>query len=146
MEESLKSLVEIGKRKGYLTYSQVNDALPDDATSPEKLDQLLMTLEEQGIEVIDEADAEVREGVGAEVEEVAVVATTAEDEDEVRSTDAEDSSRSIDDPVRMYLSQMGEIPLLSREQEIALAKRIEVTRRTFRGRVLECDYALRLAV
>src|SRR5262249_41242599 len=54
----------------------------------------------------------------------------------------EEDSRRIDDPVRMYLTQMGEIPLLKREEEISLAKKIEVTRKRFRRKVLECDYAL----
>src|SRR5206468_11970447 len=58
----------------------------------------------------------------------------------------EDDGRRIDDPVRMYLTQMGEIPLLKRDEEIALAKKIEVTRKRFRRRVLECDYALRNVV
>ena len=54
----------------------------------------------------------------------------------------ESDGRRIDDPVRMYLTQMGEIPLLSRNEEISLAKKIEVTRKRFRRKVLECDYAL----
>src|SRR5438034_10639999 len=58
----------------------------------------------------------------------------------------EEDSRRIDDPVRMYLTQMGEIPLLKREEEIALAKKIEVTRKRFRRKVLECDGALRQVV
>src|SRR5215470_3066415 len=61
MDEGLRALIESGKEKGYLTYSQVNDYLPDDAVNPEKLDQLLMLLEEQGIELIDESEAEERE-------------------------------------------------------------------------------------
>src|SRR2546422_10572631 len=61
MDEGLKALLESGKQKGYLTYSQVNDYLPDDAVNPEKLDQLLLILEEQGIELIDESEAEERE-------------------------------------------------------------------------------------
>src|SRR6266852_5794386 len=61
MDEGLKALIESGKGKGYLTYSQVNDYLPDDAVNPEKLDQLLMILEDQGIELIDESEAEERE-------------------------------------------------------------------------------------
>src|SRR6266849_10141482 len=61
MDEGLKTLLESGKHKGYLTYSQVNDYLPDDAVNPEKLDQLLLILEEQGIELIDESEAEERE-------------------------------------------------------------------------------------
>src|ERR1700689_4134400 len=61
IDEGLKALLDSGKRKGYLTYSQVNDYLPDDAVNPEKLDQLLLILEEQGIELIDESEAEERE-------------------------------------------------------------------------------------
>src|SRR6516164_8138833 len=61
LDEGLKTLLESGKVKGYLTYSQVNEYLPDDAVNPEKLDQLLMVLEDQGIELIDESEAEERE-------------------------------------------------------------------------------------
>src|SRR5262249_6820808 len=141
MDEGLKALIESGKHKGYLTYSQVNDYLPDDAVNPEKLDQLLLILEEHGIELIDESEAEEREaGPGP-----------ALPEDETRpaldlSFIDEEDSRRIDDPVRMYLTQMGEIPLLKREEEIALAKKIEVTRKRFRRKVLECDGALRQVV
>ena len=142
-DEGLKSLLDSGKEKGYLTYSQVNEYLPDDAVNPEKLDQLLMILEEQGIELIDESEAEEREaGPGAPAE------AGSDPEIELRDLDltfAEEESgdgRRIDDPVRMYLTQMGEIPLLSRNEEISLAKKIEVTRKRFRRKVLECDYAL----
>src|SRR5438093_5406073 len=138
--EGLKSLLEQGKEKGYLTYSQVNEYLPDDAVNPEKLDQLLMVLEEQGIELIDESEAEEREaGPGAR---------PAEDNRDLDLSflEEETDSRRIDDPVRMYLTQMGEIPLLKRDEEIALAKKIEVTRKRFRRKVLECDYALRNVV
>src|SRR5881396_2676904 len=61
IDEGLKALLDSGKEKGYLTYSQVNDYLPDDAVNPEKLDQLLLVLEEHGIELIDESEAEERE-------------------------------------------------------------------------------------
>jgi len=136
IDDGLKALLESGKEKGYLTYSQVNDHLPDDDANPEKIDQLLILLEDQGIELIDESEAEEREG-----------GSGPSLEDEVRaeldiSFLDEEESRRIDDPVRMYLTQMGEIPLLKREQEIALAKKIEVTRKRFRRKVLECDGAL----
>src|SRR5438034_482522 len=139
-DEGLKTLLDSGREKGYLTYSQVNEYLPDDAVNPEKLDQLLMLLEEQGIELIDESEAEEREaGPGAR---------RAEDNRDLDLSflEEETDSRRIDDPVRMYLTQMGEIPLLKRDEEIALAKKIEVTRKRFRRRVLECDYALRNVV
>lgn len=142
IDEGLKALLESGKEKGYLTYSQVNDYLPDDAVNPEKLDQLLLLLEEQGIELIDESEAEERDGGTTEA--------STEDESSRPDLDLsfmdEEDSRRIDDPVRMYLTQMGEIPLLKREEEIALAKKIEVTRKRFRRKVLECDGALRQVV
>src|SRR3984893_6988202 len=127
LDEGLKALLESGKGKGYLTYSQVNDYLPDDAVNPEKLDQLLMVLEDHGIELIDESEDEAR---------VELDLSFLDDEE----------SRRIDDPVRMYLTQMGEIPLLKREEEIALAKKIELTRKRFRRKVLECDGALHQVV
>jgi len=136
LDEGLKTLIESGKEKGYLTFTQVNEFLPDDAVNPEKIDQLLLVLEEQGIELIDESEAEEREtGPSTNVdEEIRELDLTFMDE--------EIDSRRIDDPVRMYLTQMGEIPLLKRDEEIALAKKIEVTRKRFRRKVLECDYAL----
>jgi RNA polymerase primary sigma factor len=141
VDEGLKALLGSGKEKGYLTYGQVNDYLPDDAVNPEKLDQLLLILEEHGIELIDESEAEEREaGPGP----------AARDEEPRGELDLsfieEEDTRRTDDPVRMYLTQMGEIPLLKREEEIALAKKIEVTRKRFRRKVLECDGALRKVV
>src|SRR3954451_22500399 len=111
IDDALKALIESGKEKGYLTYSQVNDHLPDDDANPEKIDQLLILLEDQGIELIDEAEVEEREnsaGIDDEVRAELDLTTFIDEED----------SRRIDDPVRMYLTQMGEIPLLKREQEI----------------------------
>jgi RNA polymerase primary sigma factor len=133
-------LLESGKEKGYLTYDQVNEHLPDDDANPEKIDQILILLEEQGIELIEESEAEEREGSATPV---------LDDESRAElnlSFMDEDDSRRIDDPVRMYLTQMGSIPLLKREQEIALAKKIEVTRKRFRRKVLECDGALQQVV
>jgi RNA polymerase primary sigma factor len=140
LDEGLKTLLEQGKEKGYLTFTQVNDYLPDDAVNPEKLDQLILMLEEQGIELIDEEDVADREGAPAANAE----ADAAADLD--LSFIDEDDGRRIDDPVRMYLTQMGNIPLLTRNEEIALAKKIEVTRKRFRRKVLECDGALRQVV
>src|SRR5205809_7265533 len=99
VDEGLKALLEQGKEKGYLTYSQVNDYLPDDAVNPEKLDQLLLILEEHGIELIDESEAEEREAgpTGALPEQ-------DQREDLELVFLEEEDSRRIDDPVRMYLT------------------------------------------
>jgi RNA polymerase primary sigma factor len=137
LDDGLKALIDSGKRKGFLTFAQVNELLPDEAANSDRLDQLLQLLEEQGIELIEESEAEEREGGPAREEE--------REELELAFLE-EDDGRRIDDPVRMYLTQMGEIPLLKREEEIALAKKIEVTRKRFRRKVLECDYALRNVV
>ncbi|MBX9678597.1 MAG: RNA polymerase sigma factor RpoD [Gemmataceae bacterium] len=139
LDDGLKTLIESGKEKGFLTFTQVNEYLPDDAVNPEKLDQLILVLEEQGIELIDETEAESREG-GAGATDVPDVESELR---EIETAIEEDGDgKHIDDPVRMYLTQMGEIPLLTRSQEVHLAKKIEVTRKRFRRKVLECDYAL----
>src|SRR5476649_2446285 len=143
LDDGLKTLIEAGKKKGYLTYSQVNEFLPDDAVNPEKLDQLLMVLEEQGIDLIDEADIDERESKNGKVTVEPADEVDAELRDlDLSALEEESDGKRIDDPVRMYLTQMGSIPLLSRKEEIELAKKIEVTRKRFRRRVLECDYAL----
>ncbi|QDT46367.1 RNA polymerase sigma factor SigA [Symmachiella dynata] len=134
LDENLKVLVEQGKQQGYLTFSQVNDYLPDEAVNPEKLDNLLMSLEEIGLDIVNDEQPAV-----ANPKKKRARATRSKKSDE-------EQSRRIDDPVRMYLTQMGEIPLLTRPEEIALAKKIEVTRRRFRRQLLESDYALKTSL
>jgi RNA polymerase primary sigma factor len=140
IDDGLKALLETGKRNGYLTYSQVKAYVPDDSADTTKLDQVLAKLEDLGIDLIEDSEAEDREG-----EPSARAAEEPQSELELSFVDDGDG-RHIDDPVRMYLTQMGEIPLLKRDEEIALAKKIEITRKRFRRRVLECDYALRTVV
>ena len=148
LDEGLKTLLELGKRRGFLTFDQVNDHLPDEAASPERIHGLLETLDEMGIELINEDEAESRLLASGDLDDEPdddLVEEPLEDEEtELTPEDLDEISRRIDDPVRMYLTQMGEIPLLTREQEINLAKRIEITRKKFRRKVLECHYALAL--
>ena len=149
LDEGLKTLLDLGKRRGFLTFDQVNDYLPDEATSPERIHGLLETLDEMGIELINEDEAENRLLASGDLDDEPDddLAEEPEDEEaELTPEDLDEISRRIDDPVRMYLTQMGEIPLLTREQEINLAKRIEITRKRFRGKVLECHFALALVV
>src|SRR5271170_7826641 len=170
------AIVTLGKTRGYLTYEELNERLPDEVVSPDKLDSLLMMIDEMGIKLIDETDApehqqklvarikiEKLEKVSAKIEKLTKQDKNAksakpdeegvEEDDDDESLDlnleaelAEASTKRIDDPVRMYLTQMGEIPLLTREQEIGLAKKIEITRKIFRSKVLESDYCLQSAV
>src|SRR3954470_3603125 len=149
MDEGLKALLDLGKRRGFLTFDQVNDYLPDEASSPDKIQGLLESIDELGIELVNEEEAESRlvaSGDSDDEPEDTVDEPADDDDAELTPEDLDEISRRIDDPVRMYLTQMGEIPLLTREQEINLAKKIEVTRKRFRRKVLECHYALALVV
>ena len=143
-DTDLQDLVTIGKTQGFLTYQQVNRYLPDEATNPAKLDNLLLALDELGIELVDEApgggfDDRVGGGSAARDAEAAEVR-------EQQRLAAEFLPKLTDDPIRMYLTQMAEIPLLSREEEISLAKKIEITRKRFRRTLLGCNYALQQTV
>jgi len=137
-DKELSDLIATGKAQGYLTYDEVNAYLPDEAVDPEKLDSLLVALDEMGIELVAEAPA----GEGAADPRDAV---NADDVREIEAREIMPSSsfpKLSDDPVRMYLSQMSEIGLLTRDEEISLAKKIEVTRKRFRRNVLGCNFAL----
>jgi len=175
----VQALLDLGTSRGFLTYEELNTRLPDEVVSPDKLDSLLMMIDEMGITLIDEADIGdyLKPSARPKLERPdkpalipskpiklpktprppKVQQPTEEeiilDEDDDEALDlnlaaelAEASNKRIDDPVRMYLTQMGEIPLLTREQEIALAKKIEITRKIFRSKVLESDYCLQSAV
>ena len=134
--EEVKELIRRGQRKGFLTYEEMNNLLPDEAISPEYIDEVLLALDQKGVDLIDKGELEEGAGTpGAEAEgaeeQFAEEAEGGEQEELVGVVE------QVDDPVRMYLTQMGEIPLLSREEEIALAKRIEITRKRFRKQILQ---------
>ena len=150
-EQQIKAIIERGRRKGYLTYDEMNEYLPEEAVSPTRLDSLLATLGEMGITLLDEADVQKRPDEGFEVSEETLEEKERKEqlkEDELleKQLIGEQVEKRIDDPIRMYLTQMGEIPLLSRKNEMALARKIELTRMAFRRKLLESDYCARNAI
>lgn len=144
---NLQLLVTKGKAQGYLTYEELNELLPDDAIAPDRLDALMQQFDELGIELLDEVEGNKQVAAPAADEPDEAMMREAEEEiEKMEEVEAEVGSKRIDDPVRMYLTQMGEIPLLTRDEEIRLAKKIELTRMAFRRKVLESDYCLQAAV
>ena len=144
VDQELKTLISMGKQQGYLTYDQVNDYLPDEAVSPEKLDNLLVALDDMGIALEEQTASLPVESTTTSKE--SVKSEVSRSIEFMPLVTAEEVPKLSDDPLRMYLSQMAEINLLSREEEIALAKRIEVTRKRFRRTVLSCCYAMQATV
>ena len=146
VEKALKDLVDVALKRGYVSFHQVNDYLPDEGGDPQMVDRLILVMEElelklaedPGAPKLPEADDPASSNWSDDGHAGAMLARSI--------IGAEAAALSSRDPIRMYLSQMGNIPLLSREREIFLAKQIEITRKRFRRTVLESDFALRIAV
>ena len=125
MEEKLKQIIDEGKRDGYITYDRFNEIFPEECNSPEKIDEIFATLDGHSIELRDEPPG------GSE---------------ESDKQPGEGPPEKIDDPVRMYLTQMGEIPLLTRAEELLLAKKIEISRQRYQKQLFGSGLAQSLVI
>jgi RNA polymerase primary sigma factor len=181
MNPMMFGLMQVATTRGWLSIEELNNTLPDELVDPERIDEILVLLDQTGVELIDELEFKARawrlskEGAGAAVPNVKSLRAmsvaggerqaddagskqsaktrqnleASDDPDVARALEevaAETTSRKVDDPIRTYLSQMGSIPLLVRDEEIRLAKKVEVTRMIFRRRCLESDYIVTQAV
>src|SRR5438128_6078014 len=130
---AIKKMVARGKERGYLTYDELNAALPQDQVSSEQIEDTMTMLSELGINVVEGEESEDPAEAGAEAED---------GESEARGNVDDDIGRT-DDPVRMYLREMGAVELLWREGEIAIAKRIEAGREMMIGGICESPITIR---
>ena len=122
-DAAVKKMIKVAKKRGFVTYDELNNVMPSDEVTSEQIEDIMSMLSDMGINVVedDEAEEEGENSEGGELVETSkstAVATTAKKEPTDRT----------DDPVRMYLREMGSVELLSREGEIAIAKRIEAGR------------------
>jgi RNA polymerase primary sigma factor len=132
--KDLQGLVDLGREQGYLTFDQVNDFLPTDVTSPTDLRSALESFEDMDIKVLDDVPAD---GAEADVE-----TETKEEPEEAAEAPAADTLSESSDPVRLYLKEMGNFQLLSREQEVEIAKRIEAGENEVEDEVLRSPVTL----
>ena len=128
-DSSVKKMISAAKKRGYITYDELNQVLPSDEYSSEQIEDIMAKLSDMGINVTDnEEPEEGEEDQGGEEAKGKAVAKKAEGA--TVTTNTKEGSDRTDDPVRMYLREMGSVELLSREGEIAIAKRIEAGRET----------------
>ena len=124
---AIQELIKAGKERGFVTHDELNAALPESDFTSEQIEDIMAELSSAGVSVVDSAEND-------EVEE---------SEEEVKSGNLSDEARGSDDPVRMYLREMGTVELLTREGEIAIAKRIEAGRELLLGGICESPLTLR---
>ncbi|WP_170558092.1 RNA polymerase sigma factor RpoD [Ruegeria atlantica] len=124
-QAQVKKMIAEAREKGYITYDQLNQVLPPDQVSSEQIEDVMSMLSEMGINIIEDEEAEEEENKGS-----TELTTTDSNREVALSGAATEKLDRTDDPVRMYLREMGSVELLSREGEIAIAKRIEAGRNT----------------
>lgn len=123
---TVKKLIKLAKKRGYVTYEELNSVLPSEEVTSEQIEDIMAMFNDMGINVVDEDEIEE----AAETESSEVVVSPTGGKALATNSNAKSGSDRTDDPVRMYLREMGSVELLSREGEIAIAKRIEAGRET----------------
>ena len=135
LSASVKKLIAKGKEQGYITYDELNKALPDDKASSEQIEDVMSMLSEIGLNLIENEEAE----------DVAAGASVEKEKKDAKGNVLDDAGKT-DDPVRMYLREMGAVELLSREGEIAIAKRIEAGRSVMIGGLCESPMTMKALI
>jgi RNA polymerase primary sigma factor len=120
-DSSVKRMIKTAKQRGFVTYDELNEVMPSDEVSSEQIEDVMSMLSDMGINVVEEEEVE-------DATEAATPAIAENNKSVVKTGTAKEPSERTDDPVRMYLREMGTVDLLSREGEIAIAKRIEAGR------------------
>lgn len=136
---ALKRLISQGKERGYITYDELNEAIPQDELSSEQIDETMTMISDMGISIVDEEELEEQSFLNKDDNEH-YSNSTFDSEPDAEETD--ETSGRTDDPVRMYLREMGNVELLSREGEISIAKRIESGREAFQKGICESPIIL----
>ena len=144
-EPEIQVLIERGLSLGFLTYQELNTDAPEEAPCPAMMDRILQSLDIAAIRVVDGDARELKKRREAEAALAAKEVQAGRPAVE-SALDLPITTEKIDDPVRMYLTQMGEIPLLTREQDISLSKKIEITRKRYRHQVLESGIGVAAAI
>ncbi|MCL4751351.1 MAG: sigma-70 family RNA polymerase sigma factor, partial [Myxococcales bacterium] len=147
-KQGVADLISLGKKKGFLTYDDVNEALPPDAVQPDQIDDVLSTLDDEDIEVVDDATNLKIQARHMADEELAPGKTAPKGEEEAETPQpaakaGEEDYYKSNDPVRMYLRKMGSVALLTREGEVEIAKRIEEGENEVLGSILMSPVAVR---
>ena len=131
-QQKIEELLSLAKEQGYITYEEINELLPSSFDSPEQMDQILIYLGGLDIQILNQAEVEKQKEKKKEAKE-----------QESFSKRIEGSS---DDPVRMYLKEMGSVPLLSREEEVEISKRIEKAQFQIEKIIMRFRYSAREAI
>ena len=149
-EQAIKGMLERGKERGYVTYDELNDALPQDQVASEQIEDVMTALSEMGINLVEnEEDLDENDGTPAATDAKEEKPEETEQPPAKAPASEETAASAVertDDPVRMYLREMGSVELLSREGEIAIAKRIEAGRETMIAGICESPLTIRAVI